>query len=560
LNRRELLKSATAASIGLSALRAGSQTLRPATPADPAGLEPSPDLPNRFVRKADECKPSLRSERCPLKSEVVPVANSHAYLRWEMQPVGDARSIEKKLLKPGDTVYLDFGKHVTGFLHFDLSAIGINIDSPARLRLTFGEVPGDVAESFYPYKGSLTEAWLPDEVVNLDPLPLSFVTARRHAFRYVKLDVVSLSKKFAIRLSNCSVESVTSATNEVPPLPPGKSPLIVDVDRVALNTLRDCMQTVFEDGPRRDQRLWIGDFRLQALASYVTYRNIDLVKRCLYLLAAYPQDDGMLSACVFEKPFPRRAGDVILDYAAIFNVALLEYLEQTGDLATVRDLWPTALRQIDLISKFVNEQGLFVDPHTLWIFIDWETSLHRDAATQGVIICSLRATIALAENLGERDVQSRLAGLLSKMISTAKDAFFDPRQALFVSGPDRQISWASQAWLTLADVLPRAESANILRTAAKHPKIVHPSTPYLYHYVVEAMVHCGLREEANEVIASYWGGMVQRGADTFWEVYDPADSKASPYDDVHINSFCHAWSCTPTYFLRKPSIVKTDSA
>ena len=560
MNRRELLKSATAASIGFSALGAGPQTHRTATPNDAAGLEPSPDLPNRFVRMANQFKQPLHRERCPLKNEVVPVANSDAYLRWEMRPVGDAHSIEKEILKPGDILYLDFGRHVTGFLHFDLSAIGINIDSPARLRLTFGEVPGDVAESFYPYKGSLAEAWLPDEVVNLDPLPLSFVTTRRHAFRYVKLEVVSLSRKYSIRLSNCYVESVTSAANDIAPLPPGKSQLLVDIDRVALNTLRDCMQTVFEDGPRRDQRLWMGDFRLQALANYVTYRNMDLVKRCLYLLAAYPQDDGMLSACVFEKPFPRRAGDVILDYAAIFSITLLEYLEQTGDLTTVRDLWPTAIRQIDLISKFVNERGLFVDPQTLWIFIDWETSLHRDAATQGVIICSLRATISLAEKLGEKSVQSRLNGLLSKMLFTAKETFFDPEQGLFVSGPDRQISWASQAWLTLANVLPRAESANVLRSAAKAAKIVRPSTPYLYHYVVEAMVSCGMQKEADELIASYWGGMVQRGADTFWEVYDPANSMASPYDDVHINSFCHAWSCTPTYFLRKPRLASADSA
>ena len=108
-----------------------------------------------------------------------------------MRPAEDAPSIGKKLLKPGDVLCLDFGRHVTGFLHFDLNAIGIIIDSPARLRLTFGEVPGDVAESFYPYKGSVAETWLPDEVVNLDPLPLSFVTARRHACRYVKLEVVS---------------------------------------------------------------------------------------------------------------------------------------------------------------------------------------------------------------------------------------------------------------------------------------------------------------------------------------------------------------------------------
>lgn len=49
---------------------------------------------------------------------------------------------------------------------------------------------------------------------------------------------------------------------------------------------------------------------------------------------------------------------------------------------------------------------------------------------------------------------------------------------------------------------------------------------------------------------SYWGGMVKAGADTFWECFDANNPKASPYGDVRNNSFCHAWSCTPSYLLR----------
>jgi hypothetical protein len=40
-------------------------------------------------------------------------------------------------------------------------------------------------------------------------------------------------------------------------------------------------------------------------------------------------------------------------------------------------------------------------------------------------------------------------------------------------------------------------------------------------------------------------------ADTFWEAYIPDDLEFSPYKDRMINSQCHAWSCTPTYFIRK---------
>ena len=69
----------------------------------------------------------------------------------------------------------------------------------------------------------------------------------------------------------------------------GETPLLRRIDEVSIATLRDCMQTSFEDGPRRDQRLWVGDLRLQALTNYVTYKANDLVKRCLYLFAANPR-------------------------------------------------------------------------------------------------------------------------------------------------------------------------------------------------------------------------------------------------------------------------------
>lgn len=45
--------------------------------------------------------------------------------------------------------------------------------------------------------------------------------------------------------------------------------------------------------------------------------------------------------------------------------------------------------------------------------------------------------------------------------------------------------------------------------------------------------------------------MLNAGADAFWEVWDPQKPKASPYGGFIANSFCHAWSCTPSYFIRQ---------
>ncbi len=46
-------------------------------------------------------------------------------------------------------------------------------------------------------------------------------------------------------------------------------------------------------------------------------------------------------------------------------------------------------------------------------------------------------------------------------------------------------------------------------------------------------------------------GMLKEGADTFWELYNPKNPNESPYGGTIVNSYCHAWSCGPTYFLRK---------
>lgn len=82
-------------------------------------------------------------------------------------------------------------------------------------------------------------------------------------------------------------------------------------------------------------------------------------------------------------------------------------------------------------------------------------------------------------------------------------------------------------------------------------KILTQITPYMYHYYIEALLKCGDKTEALSVMEKYWGGMARLGADTFWELYNPNNPDESPYGGTIVNSYCHAWSCAPAYFLRK---------
>jgi hypothetical protein len=488
------------------------------------------------------------TEQRPL-SLVRPVAASDSPLRFRMEPEAPAADLAKRVLKKGDSVIVDFGGHRTGYLSFRLETEGREPDAPARLRLTFGEVPTDVAEPLYPYAGQLSSAWLPDEVVNIDYLPQPVRMPRRYAFRYVKIEVLDTSSGFGVRFEDVKAHAVTAARVTPPPLT-GDSELMRRIDDVSTATLRDCMQTTFEDGPRRDQRLWVGDLRLQALTNYVTFKQNDVVQRCLYLFAAFPREDGLVAACVYEKPKARYGGIHIVDYAALFNVTLRDYVEATGDADTGRDLWPAARRQLEIIGRDVSPEGLYVDPKNMWIFIDWSRELDRNAAIQGLLIYAWQATAQLARRIGQTAEGAEYEAQAAKMIAAARRTYWDAARAVFLSGPQRQLSWASQAWMAIAGVSSRPESAQAMRTALADPAAIKPVTPYLYHYVVEGLLAGGLTREARAMLESYWGGMIKAGADTFWEIYDPAQPLSSPYGDIHINSYCHAWSCTPAYLLR----------
>jgi len=534
-NRRQFLQTA--------ALMAGA----------PGVARPGTDESQRahWLDTAERLKPRLHATSVPPVGIVKPVADASQFLRWRMEQVSRADALRERVMRRGDSVILDFGRHLTGHVEFSIAGEGRGIDAPTRLKLTFGEVAPEVAEPFDPYHGALSRAWLQDEVINIDVLPNAIQLPRRYAFRYVKVEVIDTSPNYAIRLDRVQATALSSAGADPPPLAKATPELLRQIDAVSVATLRDCMQTVFEDGPKRDRRLWVGDLRLQALTNYATFRNFDMVKRCLYLFAAFPREDGMVSACFFEDPEPHRGHEYIVDYAALYAATVLDYAKASNDWATAQELWPVVRRQMDILEGYVGSDGLFAAPAGAWVFIDWNNRLDRTAAMHGVFVYSLRQALALARKCGAGERASEYERRIEQMTAAVRAAFYDPALQICVSGPKRQISWATQAWMALSGIVTKEEGAQAFRAIRGMPDAVRPGAPYLYHYVAEAMIACGLKQEALELIESYWGGMVRAGADTFWEVYDPSNAMLSPYNNVLVNSYCHAWSCTPAYLLRR---------
>lgn len=503
-----------------------------------------------WLKEAAASMPELRrTEHHPLRI-VRSVADSTAFQGWRMEPSEPIEALYASSLKQRRKVIVDMGEHMTGYFSLRVNHTGMPADAPIRLRITFAEVPAELNTPFDPYPGGLSRAWLQDETVTVMRLPATVRIERRVACRYVMIEVLAQSS-FDFRVEDITLEAVTSASGEAPALAEGTDPMIRRIYDTGLKTLSECMQTVYEDGPKRDQRLWIGDLYLESLANACSFGNHALTRRCLYLLAALADEDGWLHATVYEYPQPEpQYNQHTMDYSLLYGVALLEYLKATGDMTTARELWPVVARQIEIARTYLRDYLYDMQKQPQWwLVFDWKDDLDRHASVQGLMTFAVERGWELAQMVGrERDVRD-WPDLVKRMRRASRRAFYYADAGVVVSGPQRQVSYLSQVWMILSGTLTPKEGARAMTAVLNDPTACRPGSPYAYHYVIEALIACGMRDEAREQLLEYWGGMVERGADTFWEVYDPMDDCKSPYGFYPVNSYCHAWSCTPVYFI-----------
>ena len=501
--------------------------------------------------------PILKEREIIPENGVKLVKDQQAFQGWKVTSLGKIDSLYIKSFKKQSGVIVDLGDHYTGHFTFSLSELNSVSDSPIRLKFTFAEVPAELATPFDPYKGSISRAWLQDETVTIEQLPATVTIPRRLSCRYIKIEILGDSPYADFRISRMKFIATTSVTSTPTELAETTDPIIKQIDKVGQNTLKECMQTVYEDGPKRDHRLWIGDLYLQMLANNCTFKEDNLSKRCLYLMAGLAASDGILYTNAFESPQPHAQTGVpilLYEYPLIYNAALKCYYDATGDKETCEDLWPVAMRQISKVKDMLDKNDMFsmekAKQNHLWLLIDWKDDLDRQTSEQGLYIYTLRKTYELGMALGKKNEVSFIPTLINKMTKGAR-SMYDSKLGVFVSGESKQVSYASQAWMILAKVVNKKEAQSVIHSLRNMKDVVKPGSPYLYHYYIQALIDCGLNKEAKQELTNFWGGMVKKGADTFWEVYDPNNDFISPYGFAPVNSYCHAWSCTPVYFIRK---------
>lgn len=512
-----------------------------------------------WLQKAEASKPVLNKTTHHPVREVKIVADANAFQGFKAVEDGDINDLYSKSFKKKKEVIVDFGKHLVGNVSFKIKDIGPMQDAVLRFKVTFGEIPSDLGLPVEPYTGSLSRGWMQDFQCDVS-YDGCYTFNRRITARYMKIEAVGTSIYSDFCFDNITFEATTSAGKSKAQLASTTPQIFKDIARVSENTLKDCMQGVFEDGPKRDQRLWMGDLYLEALANTASFKEYNVTKRCLYLLAGLANpDNGLLYSNMVEYPKPHAQQTFFVDYALSYILTLNDYLKATGDTETARDLWPVVKNQINtILANAIDKNHLYANTGYQYkgmmvsiVFFDWApVTLDNHAAIQGLLAHSIDCAYNIAKVIGKTDDVKAYPATAKQLRKAGYKAYWDAKKQIVVSGKERQESYTATSWAVLGDLIKGKEAQKAIRNVMQSNTAIKPGTPYANHFLVAAMLHCGMNNEAKKYVEDYWGGMVRLGADTFWEYYVPDNHLFSSYNGYTLlNSYCHAWSCTPIYFI-----------
>ena len=318
-------------------------------------------------------------------------------------------------------------------------------------------------------------------------------------------------------------------------------PLLDRIWAVAEHTFRLCTGIFFIDGVKRDKWIWSGD----------AYQSL-FVNR--YLLADPGVEQRTLLALRGNDPMTGHI-NTIMDYSLLWLLGVKEHFDAYGGREFLELIWPKAASLLEFCRERTDRRGFLTAGEKDWVFIDW-AELDKDGpfAVEQMLLCACWGAAAeLAEALGldGREYRARREALAAQIDACYWDGALGAYVDSFTSGR-RHVSRQTNLLAARFGIADADRRALILKNVIDNPAVPPITTPYFQFFELDVLADSGRLDQVMERLRSYWGGMLERGAVTFWEEFDPSVTGTAQYDmygDRFGKSLCHAWAASPIYFL-----------
>lgn len=326
---------------------------------------------------------------------------------------------------------------------------------------------------------------------------------------------------------------------------------IVSVSR---RTLHMNMHSHFEDCPSREQKLYAADSYPEALACYYSFGAWDYVRKCLVQLAAMPRTGPWLADA--GPAFADEAYHIV-EFPIYCILWLRDYGLFSGDLALIEELYPRMLAQIEAFRPQVKDGLIDVgeaDTFDTWCFINWGDVEKRGLSAPATFMYArgLEAVADMARWLNRDKDHAALTDTLAKVRAGAQATFWSAAEGVYIDNvyrgaPSAHRSAETNALAILSGTADAGQMASILNAFGNGTLPRYTPTAFFNTFIVEVLLRGRRTREALDMLDDYWGEMIRRGADTFWEFF----IRESPVGSLppRFSSLCHGWGSSPLWLL-----------
>ncbi len=420
----------------------------------------------------------------------------------------------------------DFGKETFGFIKFH------NLTGSGQITIQYGEtkeeaLDGEHCETFYTFD-------IPSE--NAD-----YTVKQSNALRYVFIPKssatfsrVSLMYEYAPVKYRASFKCSDEQLNKI--------------WKVGRYTLQLTTREVFIDGIKRDRWAWSGDALQSYLMNYYMFFDQETTKRTMYTLRG---NDPVI--CHLNN---------IMDYSFYWFMGVYDYYLYTGDIHFLHQIYPKMESLMDFILDRRNGRGLVEGLKGDWVYIDWfdhRVDLSGEVSFEQIVFCKSLETMALCSSVLGIDSEAKKYEALAKDVKSKLGDFWDDEKHAFIFNRkdgvnSEQVTKHANMFAIFNNYVSDEQKEQIKKSVILNPEIPAISTPYMRFYELEAMCTLGEQEYVLQEMKNYWGGMLELGATSFWEKYNPEQTGAEHYEMYGRpfgKSLCHAWGASPVYLLGK---------
>ena len=429
---------------------------------------------------------------------------------------------QSKEQRGGFTLY-DFGKEIFGYVSLE------NTNKKGKVKLYFGESLSEASD----FENCVLTASINTDVGETK-------TTLGRGFRYVSVvkeggaDYKKLSADYEY-----NPQSRTAVVNF-------KDALLQKIWDISMHTLNLNMREFYFDGIKRDRWVWSGDSTESYLMNWYSYFDERIARRTTAALAG--------------KGEIKRHINNIPAFTLFWLISFADHFVHTGDLGFINMWSERAFALAEFVISRCDDKFRYQKHKSDWAFIDWGEGCTTPADSFSflqILLCKAIESMAkVASVIKDEEKCARYENIAASVRADLDNYYDEDNKAYCFGMKDGEkigpIIRQPNIMAIFYDIATGEKAEKILSEVIQNDKIPALQTPFMRLYENAALCKLGKGKQVLASIKEYWGGMIDLGATTFWELYVPeekGDEHYAMYNDKYGRSLCHAWGASPLYLI-----------